>query len=58
MIRVCRYCRAASVVPGPRNAKAVGVCAADACRLSALLLLAEADMLDDAEWAELERRLL
>ena len=58
LIRICRYCRTPAVVPGPRNEKRVGVCGRDVCRLAGLLDLAAADMLNDEEWTELERRLV
>jgi len=44
-----------ALVAGPRNARIFGVCAAAACRLQGLLALAQADMLTDVEWTELER---
>lgn len=57
-IKVCRYCRAAAVVAGPRNVKTFGVCGADGCRTAGLIELAQADMLTADEWTELERRLI
>lgn len=54
-LRICRYCHMPALVAGPRNARIFGVCAAAACRLQGLLALAQADMLTDVEWTELER---
>lgn len=51
-LKICRYCSAPTIVPGPRNAKIVGCCLK--CRWKGLLELAQEDMITGEEANELQ----
>lgn len=56
-LKICRFCAHSEVVQGPRNERRRGVCDKPKCVATAMLMLAEEDMLSREETDKLNELL-